>query len=259
MNKMFGKVTVVAVGCILSVHVFAQGGLEVGLRYMVQTTGLLNSADKNGNDQFSKVKTWSYLNGGVSGIYSFNRHIGAEVEVLISRQGQEYSGNNMQASGNSSSYSQQISFQAMVNNQSNVTQAKAELNCLKIPLLLRLTSDNIKPMYYSLAIGPQLNLLRNAVFEMNDEDIELPQTNIEPTDVYKKTTVDGVLALGIGFNVSRHMDISAQARFDYGFQDAEKKDAVYTFNGNQFNYYNPNRPSSHNATAALMIGFSYKL
>ncbi len=63
------------------------------------------------------------------------------------------------------------------------------------------------------------------------------------------------MGFGAAFNVSQHFVLSLQARFDYGFEDVEKKDVTY----NNIGYYPTGRASTHNGTAGLAFGVSYKL
>jgi hypothetical protein len=162
---------------------------------------------------------------------------------------------------NENAYNSQVALQALLNDKSSTGpyKAKAELNCIKIPVLFNLSTNSNKMVYYTVSVGPQINLLKSAVYELNGEDVALPGLGIEPNDLYRKVTFDGVLALGAGFNLSKHLLFTAQVRMDYGLQDVEKKDATFSFLGTDQKYYSDGRSDTHNATAALMVGFSYKL
>lgn len=240
--------------------VFAQKGFQIGIRYGVQESALFNKSDKNAGSTIQRVNTPSLLNGGLAFSYNFCKSMGIELDVLRSREGQEYSGMNT-PNGTGTAYNHQVAIQAELNNSQTLGeyQAKAELNGIKIPLLLNFMTPNNKPVFYTFSVGPQLFLLNDAVYEYNDEDIELPGSNIEPTDAYKKATIEGVAAIGLGLNLSRHFLISAQARIDYGFQDIEKKDVMYNNSSLQQSYYPSGRPSTHTGTAGLFVGLSYKL
>jgi len=240
---------------------FAQNGFEFGLSYMIQKSALFNKSDMNAGPELNQANTIDYLGGGVTAAYKVNRHFAVEMDVLLSRQGQKYTGNDMMTPNNTA-YNSEVAFQAVLNNKETTGdyQAKAELNCVKIPFLFKFTTNNTKRMFYTLSAGPQANLMKSAVFEVNKEDVTLPGTDITPNDVYRRITVDGVMALGMGFNLSRHFALSTQLRFDYGFQDVEKKDATFSYEGGpQEKYYDDGRAATHNATAALMVGLSYKL
>jgi len=237
---------------------FSQKGFDVGFRYLLTESALYNKSDKN-SSAIKRENTVSYLSGGFSVGYNFNTHVGIELDILHSRQGQSYSGTNT-LNGTGSAYNHEVAIIAESNDDQTVGtyQTKVELNVIKIPVLLRLATNNSKPIYFQVNIGPQLNILQSAVLEYNGEDVELPGTGIEPKDAYKKLTVDGVLGLGANFKLCKHWDLVAQARFDYGFQDVEKKSIIYNLNNIPQPYYDNNRDVSHNATGALMVGFDYK-
>ncbi|MEP6674926.1 MAG: porin family protein [Ferruginibacter sp.] len=258
MKKIFLYSTIVIILSVSLQIAFAQKGFDLGIRYLLTESALYNKSDKN-SSAIKRESTLSYFSGGIALGYNFNRHMGIELDILHSRQGQEFSGmNTLNSTGNA--FNHEVAIIASANNDqtAGAYQAKAELNMLKIPVLLRLSTDNSKPFYFHVNVGPQLDFLQSAVFEYNGEDVELPGTGIEPKDVYRKLTIDGVLGVGAGFKMSKHWNLLAQARFDYGVQDVEKKNSTYSFNNVQQPYYGNGRDATHNATAALMVGFNYK-
>jgi hypothetical protein len=235
-------------------------GFELGIRYEVQKSYLSNSSDKNAGAQLSPESTWSYMNGGIAIGYDVNSLIGVEVNVLRSRQGQSYTGTNPVY--NTTSYSREVVLQGLLNNEAitGSYQAKAELNCIKIPILLKITSPKIMGIYFHAEVGPQINKVSSVVYELNHEDIDLPGISMKPEDAYRKTTIDGVLAAGIGYQLARHLNVSADIRYDHGFKDVEEKGATYSAGSSAAqNYYAAGRPSTYNSTLGLMIGINYKL
>lgn len=241
---------------------FAQKGWDFGLRYIVQKTWLVNGSEKSGSSQLKRESTWSYLNGGVAVGYQFNKMMGVEVNILDSRQGQEYSGTTPVSAGNTNTYARNVVIQEIANGVSLTGdyQAKAELNCTKIPILFRWTTD-ITPSFNIHALaGPQLNIIRNVVYELNHEDIELPGYSLKPKDAYKGVTIDAVISAGAGYYFGRHLAVSADLRFDYGLQDVEEKSIKYSYrNLGSFQYYGDGRPATHNMTLGLMIGLNYRM
>jgi Outer membrane protein beta-barrel domain len=256
MKKYTLKLTALFVLVVTSLSAYCQKSFQIGLRYIPTITTLFNKDDKAAGAELNKEYTRSLITAGFALEYACSKTAGFEVDILYSRQGQEYSGTNMQ-SGSTTAYNRVVAIQAMLNNAATTGtyQAKAELNCIKIPILFKLSTVNTKSMYYTLSFGPQINYLSDAVYELNKNDVELPGSGITPIDAYKKVTVDGVVAFGVAFNVSQHFVFSAQARFDYGFEDVEKKDVTY----NNTAYYPAGRSSTHNGTAGLVFGVSYKL
>ncbi len=138
--------------------------------------------------------------------------------------------------------------------------AKAELNYIKLPIMLSLTTDNTKPFFFTLLVGPQINFLANVAQEVNHTDIEYPNSNIKPIDLYKPVTIDGMLALGGAYNITTKLVLTARFRFDYGFSDVEKKDVMVSYSGAApVRFYSAEREATHNYTVGLMLGLDYKL
>lgn len=246
---------------LVTATTYAQKGFEIGVRSELQESMLINRSDINSGPVIDYANTMSFLAGGIGATYNINKKIGVEVDVLYSRQGQNFKGTNMQPTTDNA-YNNQVYLQAKLNDAITTGdyKAKAELNCIKVPLLFRITSDNSKKIYNTFSFGPQLNILHSAVYEVNKEDVALKGLNITPDDVYRKTTLDGVAALGIGVNLSSQFVFSAQLRVDYGFQDVEKKDAVYSYGGvDNTKYYSAGRSGANNATAGIMLGLNYKM
>jgi hypothetical protein len=138
--------------------------------------------------------------------------------------------------------------------------ALAELNYIKLPIMLSLTSDNTKPLFFTLLVGPQFNFLQGVAQEINGEDHFYPNSNIEPKDLYKSLTINGVLALGGAYNITSSLVLSARLRLDYGFDDVEKKDLMVSYpNAAPVRFYSTERQATHNLTVGLLLGLDFKL
>jgi len=96
--------------------------------------------------------------------------------------------------------------------------------------------------------------------EVNNKDLEYPNSNIKPGDLYKTFTINGVLALGTACKLTSKLILSAHFRFDYGLNDVEKKDVMVSYSGSTpMRFYSNDRKPTHSYTSGLMFGLNYKL
>jgi hypothetical protein len=236
--------------------------IELGLRYNPELTGLINKNDNTAGSRLGTTSTFGYFSFGAGAVFNFNNNFGLAVDLLFSREGQRFEGNFNGGAPDAATYSSVVSTQVFLNNTIVVGDyvAKAELNYVKVPIMVSLTSDNTKPLFFTLLVGPQLNILEGVAQEVNHTDLEYPNSNIAPNDLYKAVTINGVLALGGAYNISPQLVLSARFRFDYGFEDVEKKDAMVSYNGAApIHFYSAERQATHNVTGALMLGLDFKL
>ncbi|HYV92636.1 MAG TPA: outer membrane beta-barrel protein [Chitinophagales bacterium] len=241
---------------------YAQTGLQVGLRFNPEFTFLLNKNDADAGDELDYTSHFGYLSFGIGALYNVNNNIGFGIDILFSREGQAFKGNFSGGTVDTTAYSAVVVKQEFLNDTilTGDYDALAELNYIKLPLMLSLTSDNTKPVFFTLLAGPQFNFLEGVAQEVNGEDLEYPNTNIEPKDLYKPVVFSGVLAVGGAYNLTSGLVLSARLRFDYGFNDVEKKDVKVSYlGGDPVLFYSTDRKSTHNLTAGLMISLDFKL
>jgi hypothetical protein len=244
-----------------STNINAQS-LEFGIRYEAQFTGLINKNDHEAAPELSNTTTFQYLNFGVGAIYNFNKNIGVAVDVLFSREGQRYAGDFDGKLPNPTTYSAVVSTQLLLNNQviTGNYVAKSELNYFKLPIMLSLTTDNTKPVFLTMLIGPQINFLYDVAQEVNNTDIDFPNSTITANDLYKHITINGVIEAGAGYNLGNHFVLSAHLRLDYSLKDVENKNAfVSYYGGESMPFYNPNRSETHSITGGMLISLDFKL
>jgi len=236
---------------------------ELGFRYNPEFTGLMNTNDKNAGSELDLTSNFGYLlTLGAGAIYNFNNNTGVAVDILFSREGQRFKGNFNGAPIDAATYSSVVSTQVSLNNIVIVGDyvAKAELNYFKLPIMLSLTTDNTRPLFFTLLVGPQFNFLANVAQEVNHTDLDYPNSNIKPMNLYKPVTINGVLALGGAYNLTSKLVFSARFRFDYGFNDVEKKDVMVSYSGAApVRFYSDERDATHNYTIGLIFGLDYKL
>ncbi len=242
--------------------VFAQSGFDFGLKGIFQASALINKQDQAAGTELDyKVKTG--ISGGVSVGYSFTKHLGAEIDILSSTQGQGYVGVVSQINNNSApilSYEfKNLAFSNSIPFTGNYT-AQIYLHTLKIPILFRYTGDNTKKVFFSSFIGPQINMLSSASLKINDKDAPLSASaKMNFTDGYKKTTLDLAFGFGAGLNITDNLVVSLHLRLDYGMGDVENKSASITTTSGKVNYYDATRTANNNATGGGMVSLSYRL
>jgi hypothetical protein len=262
-SRSVSPLSVIAVSAMsfLAVQSFAQTGFDFGLKGEFQSSSLVNAQDLAAGNELN-FKDRPALAGGVGAGYSFTKHIGAEIDILYSPEGSEYTGlTSLITNQDSKTLCPEFQTLATQNNipfNGNYT-ADVFLNYIKIPFLFRFNMNNTKRVFFSLFIGPQIDLLSSATIKINGQTASLAADNLTATDVYKKTEVDGVLGLGLGVNLTKNLVLTGHLRFDYGFGDAENKSETYSSGGTTYDFYNPKRVATNNATGGGMISLNYKL
>ncbi len=206
---------------------------RVGVALLPQNTWLLNQDDSDAGPELDYEVTWGFA-GGLSASYHFSDYIGVGLDVLYSRQGQKYKGT---VAG-------------------TAYTAQTNLNYLRLPLLLRFSTDPEAPVQFNAFLGPQLSLLlsyqdkvqaRISTQEVSGTTITTTITgmgssteNLDQT-IYKKSLFGGVFGLGMGIRAGESILITIHFRGDYAFGDAENKEAKILHTGHTGNYWE-NKP-----------------
>ncbi len=260
----------------------AQSSVEGGIIVMPQYTALLNTNDFAAGNDLNYSTTFGFA-GGLSGAYNFNNHVGIELNLIFSSQGEKYTGNlsDYKPKADTASYANLVSFQAQLAGISptaasvNPYNAQISLTYFKIPVLFKLTSNTEKTTFFYMNVGPQFNILLSASESLNGNTVTYTSTNplsafsFSTKQLFESSGVDVVLNLGTGFNLSSNLVLTAQINFDYGLTDAEDKSfefpiSIYTpaFSSTptteEVHAYTSNRSSNNNATVGLRIGLAYK-
>jgi opacity protein-like surface antigen len=143
----------VVFGMLLIGSMWAQeSAFRIGAVLLPQSTWLLNQDDSDARPELDYEVNWGFA-GGISTFYNFNDYLGVGLDVLYSNQGQKYKGT-----------------------QSGISYtAKATLNYLKLPLLLRLNSDPNSVVQFNAFLGPQFSFL----LSYNDRKETNPPTEIQ--------------------------------------------------------------------------------
>lgn len=239
---------------------FAQKGFDFGLKGELQSSSLVNLPDQAaGNELNFKDRMGGEV--GIAAGYSFTKHIGAEIDILSSSQGTQYTGDATLIQNNAKLMCNELKGLAQLNNIpfTSYYNASAYLSYIKIPILFRYNMKNTKRVYFSMFIGPQFDFLSSATIKINGTTVSKFGGNLTAKDLYKKSETDGVFALGLCINVSKNIFITAHLRFDGSLGDVENKSATYTDGTGSHNFYATGRGTTYNVTGGGMIGVSYRL
>src|ERR1044071_3763322 len=72
---------------------YGQSGLEIGLRYNPEFTGIANSSDAAASPEIQFASHFIYdLSFGAGALYHIDEHYGIGIDILFSREGQAFSG-----------------------------------------------------------------------------------------------------------------------------------------------------------------------
>jgi hypothetical protein len=267
----------VVFGVLLIGSMWAQeGAIRIGAVLLPQNTWLLNQDDSDAGPEQDYEVTWGFA-GGISASYNFNDYLGVGLDVLYSNQGQKYKGTQ---SGTGISYTY---------------TAKATLNYLKLPLLLRFNSNPNSVVQFSAFLGPQFSFLLSykdraeannvpffgtVVQEVSGKEMSITVGNTSMKEeltapIYKSFLPGAVLGFGIGIKPTDELLISLHIRADYAFGDAENKDAKidHTHHGGvgqdpfwsnkpKYGDLAPdgyNRPTTTALTGGLQLGVYYTI
>lgn len=185
---------------------------------------LNNSITNNENQDYAFAMSGA---GGIGGLFLYDDKIGASIEFLVGNHNGKYNGTNVL---DNQKYSSSIN-----------------LKTLQIPLLFRLDNEEAY-----LEIGPQLNLITNAIYSSN-----YPLSiSSDVSEDYKRISFAGVLGFGSFHQIGRRspLTITFGFRINYGFSDIEGVDPQ----GAPFIFSTVNQKSIMLA-AGLNLGLLYEL
>src|ERR1700679_1992924 len=157
MKTIIQSITICALFFACIVNTEAQN-FELGFRYEPEYSVLMNKNDADAGPALTTTSHFTYINFGIGGVYNFSNHVGLAVDVLWSREGQAFSGNFNGTPPDGATYSSVVSTQLFLNNEVIVGDyvALSELNFIKFPVMLSLTTDNTQPIFFTLQAGPQI-------------------------------------------------------------------------------------------------------
>lgn len=220
--KKFFIYAIICAGLIITNKADAQQGFSVSVKGTPQFSFLQNKND-NDNSSYSRKATFN-TNFGVGAGYNFTKYLGVGIDALYSLQGQKYT----------------------LNTILNTTEYNQKIDYVKVPVYFTYNSDASKIVSFIGKVGPQVSFLTNAKLTDNNSGKTLDDTK----DRYKTTAFGGAAVAGVQFKIQPQLYVTAAARFDYDFTNAEDKNYVN---------YIPGRAKTYNSTAGLEVGLKYLL
>lgn len=94
-----------------------------------------------------------------------------------------------------------------------------EINYLKIPLLLHLNSDADQNVIFMVDLGMQYALLSSANINSDLDLTDDEGTEIEAKDIFNKSNIGVVAALGPGFRIGDNFMFTVKLRWDLQLKD----------------------------------------
>jgi len=226
------KIALTFCAVLFSAQVFAQQGIELGFRLSPQIVSQLNQDELDAGDEINYELTTG-MAFGLSAAYNFTDNMGAGLNILLSTQGQKFIDESSDPS----------------------FKSRRKYSYLKIPLLFHYNSNPEASATFSIETGPQFGFLTSAAIV--DEDGDEFDFGVETTELYNSMDLAWVLALGTDISVADNLQLVVKLRLDGSLSDVENKDLEVS--GVNFWEFagEPDRASSQNVTAGLMLGLNY--
>ena len=215
--------------------IFAQQGLEIGLKVLPQTTWVFNDDDFAAGDELDFDKKFELAYGLNIGINLSDR-FGIQSGVIYSPQGQKYKHDGEMIFGTTAKTSE------------------VRLNYLQIPVLLKLNSDPMSVISFVAGAGVQFGFLQDAQYLVNNVKIDSVLLGDNAINFYNKKDLSVVFNIGTQINVTEHLNLTLAIQADYSLDDIEDKviGVLPSYRG----ITDRNAPSQ-NMTAGLQVGINY--
>jgi hypothetical protein len=245
--------------CSFVQYNWAQQGFLVGGTVFPLRSFMLNATDSAfPEDTLGYQPTYGVAFGPIAG-YSFNNYFTVLFNPLYSAQGQSYSYYYNNAEG-----------------QKEKVRIDTRLRYFKLPLLFKCHTNAARFVSVGFMAGPQLDILASVEEYDSDKRYQpFPPYDVTYTnypnrfDTFAPFVWSGVMGLNLDVKLRYNLKMNSYIRLDYALQDVEDKSEAFirTQDGvsertkfysmqNEVRFGN-NRTSSHNATIAIGLGFTY--
>ncbi len=234
--------------------IVAKGQNEVGAYFFPQATSIKNLQQPDNTEIYDTKSTYSG-GFGVNYIHFFNdqydwrnmlHKIGLRTDLIYSAHNQKF----------------QSEWTAFNGDELRKHEGKKRLDYIKLAVNLEYARPFSRHFSYIFYGGPQLSFLVKSdggIVAWRDREgghhlYLLPRAD---NKYYKRFTLDFVFGLGFDFELTRNLNFSSSARFDFGLTTMDNVDAVV----NDFEQFNTSlgRKGSRNASVAILLGVEYTL
>lgn len=251
--------TLLFVGLSFPAFIQAQSGFKIGIIANPAVNTLLNSDD---DALINPPQIRKHLLPGMSGGLMLGYNAGAfgiRVNALYGQYGGRISFRNL--AGNAT-----LNYRGEDYKADFFTE---RMEYLKIPLMVGFQTGGFEPpkVQFSFYGGVQANFLtrarRYSDFGVVFSDVPFGATSV-PDDYerYANRTFSGVVDFGFDFNMTESLQMNLHLRGEYGFTDAENKDASYrtTEGGRTVEnlVYPVGRSDTNVLSAGLVVGITYQ-
>lgn len=238
---------------------YAQQGFLVGGTVFPLRSFMLNPTDAAfPEDTLGYVPTFGVAFGPIAG-YSFNNYFTVLFNPLYSAQGQSYSYYYNNAQG-----------------VKEKVRIDTRTRYFKLPLLFKFHTNAARFISVGGMIGPQLDILTSVEEYDSDRRYQpFPPYDVSYTnypnrfDTFAPFVWSGVAGLNLDVKLRYNLKMNSYIRLDYALQDVEDKSEAFirTQDGvsERTKFYSQeneirfgkDRKSSHNATIAIGLGFTF--
>ena len=163
--------------------IFAQQGLEIGLKVLPQTTWIFNDDDFAAGSELDfepKFEMAYGLNVGVN----LSDRFGIQSGIIYSPQGQKYAHKNELLLGTAAKSSE------------------INLNYLQVPVLLKFNSDPMAVFSFVMGAGVQFGFLQNAAYYINNVQVDSLVLGDNPANFYNEKDLSVIFNIGTQINVT---------------------------------------------------------
>jgi hypothetical protein len=233
---------------------YAQRGIQLGLRAMPTSIWMLNQDD---SDSSTEYRFTAGMSAGLMAGYGLNDNMSIVANFLYASTGQNLLTDVYTEADATTGDLREIE-----------VKTERRLRYFQLPVFFKYSSNAERKVAVFGMLGPQLGILLSARDENNDRRYtpEFPPYSQvanfpEPIDRYQRIDLQAVGAVGIDVKLRFNLKMNLQARFGYSLLDVENKDRTYDIRTNgvvqEVNYWGEDRAVTRNLFGGLMLGFTY--